>query len=334
MTAPAIPRNVVAQQADSRILITWDLVGGATNYNLQRSTDNISYSTIASPTVPEHEDTGLTNGTRYYYRVNSDDGVDESSYSDVVSETPVPEGQATLGQIREAAKEKADMVSSKFIPDKEWNGYINQSYYELYDILIQKFGDDYFVAPALTVSISGNALTLPNGTNHSAAPAFYKLLGVDLQLNAGNEAYVTLRKFNFIDRNRYVYPTLGASAVASVRPQYRIVGNEIQFIPRPTNANAARLWYIPRLSKLLKDTDIADGVSGWTEYIAVDAALKALAKEESDVGVLAAQKVALIARIESAAENRDAGQPDTVSDVRSSGSFYGGDGFDGPIGGV
>jgi len=40
-----------------------------------------------------------------------------------------------------------------------------------------------------------------------------------------------------------------------------------------------------------------------------------LQKEESDVSVLLGQKAAMKRRIEEAANNRDAGQPLTVSDV-------------------
>jgi uncharacterized protein YdcH (DUF465 family) len=70
------------------------------------------------------------------------------------------------------------------------------------------------------------------------------------------------------------------------------------------------------MTALLADTDIIDGVSGWTEYIIVDAAIKALHKEESDTTALMAQKMALKQRIEETAMNRDAGQPDAISNTR------------------
>ena len=90
------------------------------------------------------------------------------------------------------------------------------------------------------------------------------------------------------------------------------------------------------MTQLLSDSDILDGVSGWTEYVIVDAAIKALLKEESDTTVLMAQKLALIKRIEETAMNRDAGQADTISNVRTWGErwgAYGGPGFDGSFGG-
>ena len=71
-----------------------------------------------------------------------------------------------------------------------------------------------------------------------------------------------------------------------------------------------------RSAKLVQDNQIVDGVSGWEEYIIVDAARKILLKEESDTSFLLAEKQALLTRIESAAENRNASDPERVSDSR------------------
>ncbi len=77
------------------------------------------------------------------------------------------------------------------------------------------------------------------------------------------------------------------------------------------------------MQQLLKDTDILDGVSGWTEYVIVDAAIKALEKEESDTSALQIRKQMLKQRIEESAMNRDAGQPDTISATRRNGDMSG-----------
>lgn len=55
--------------------------------------------------------------------------------------------------------------------------------------------------------------------------------------------------------------------------------------------------------------------NGWEEYIVIDAAMKCLVKEESDVSVLFGQKQALLDRIEKMASNRDAGEPEKVTDI-------------------
>lgn len=240
-------------------------------------------------------------------------------------------GSMTLLQIRTAAKQRADMVNSEFLTEAEWNSNINNSYYELYDLLVQKYGNDYFVAPPLTIPISATSQTyaLPNGVNYSAAPAFYKLMGVDLQLYPGTNNYLTLHPFMFSERNKYSSPNFSALQ-GVLRPNYRLNGNNIMLIPASPSGQSIRLWYVPRLVELSTDESVADGVSGWDEYIIVDAAIKALQKEESDVSVLMAQKQALIARIDAAGENRDQGAPQTVSDV--SGGPWGRFGDGGPGG--
>jgi hypothetical protein len=68
------------------------------------------------------------------------------------------------------------------------------------------------------------------------------------------------------------------------------------------------------MTQLTTDASVCDGISGWTEYIIVDAAIKAMQKEESDVSALMAQKQMLTQRINAMAESRDAGSPAKVSD--------------------
>ena len=338
MATPQIPQNVLVQQANGQVLVSWDQVPGVISYSVQRSTDNISYTTLAAPTAPQYLDSAVTVGVQYYYQVASTvSGPVTGSYSNPQSIVPTLSGQMTLGQLRLQAQQRADRVNSQFLTTQEWNVNINQSYFELYDILIQKFGNEYYVAPPLQIPLNGVSqfYDLPNGVNYSKAKPFYKLLGVDLSLNTATNAWLTLKKFEFISRNNYIYPQITANLLTVGGLRYRIVGNQLEFIPIPASSQVAQVWYIPRMVELLSDTDIADGVSGWTEYIIVDAAIKALQKEESDVSVLMAQKQALIARIEAAAENRDAGEPERISQTRLANDYWGGgDGWNnGPIGG-
>lgn len=215
----------------------------------------------------------------------------------------------TLLELRNATRQRADMVTSQFVTDAELTSYINQSYFELYDLLVSKFGDNYYVAPPYSFQT--------DGTNYQYAlpttPLMYKLLGVDLQLANTADSYVTIRPFEFIDRNRYAVPNF-QSFYGLTNLRYRLNGDYIWFTPIPRAGQTIRLWYVPRMTTLALDTDTADGISGWTEYIITDAAMKCMQKEESDVSVLMAQKQMLIKRIEAMAEARDAGSPAKVSD--------------------
>jgi len=235
-----------------------------------------------------------------------------------------------LSTIRLAAQQRADKVNDKFVSMTEWNSYINQSMFELYDLLVTLY-EDYFVATPVSFVADGTTFLYPlpngvtsfqNGLNPNQtliAPPFYKLTGVDLALNNASNAFVTVNKFNFSDRNRFVYPNTASTIYGVFNLQYRLLGTgNIEFIPTPSAGQSIRLWYIPRLTQLLKDTDTTTmGISGWIEYVIVKAAYYALTKEESDTTSLVMQLAALQKRIEESAVNRDAGMPDTISDVNN-----------------
>ena len=72
-------------------------------------------------------------------------------------------------------------------------------------------------------------------------------------------------------------------------------------------------------------------ISGWDEYVVIDAAIKAATKEESWdlVNSLKADRETILDQIIEAATNRDQGQPNTISDTRGNTGFFDGGGFGG-----
>jgi hypothetical protein len=350
MAAPGIPQNFSVQTANQSNLVQWNLSVGADSYQVQRSLDNVTFTDLVtisgSPLATSYLDSSVTIGVQYWYKVKALSGTDASSYTVSQSAIPYPTGEMTLAAIRLAAKQRADRVNSNFVTDAEWRAYINQGMFELYDLLVTEY-EDYFIAPIpaqFTVNGSDILYPLPNGTltftsglnagTTFVAPPFYKLMGVDLALNNATNGYVTLNKFNFVNRNQFVYPNTASTIYGVFNLQYRIMGNNIEFIPAPSAGQQIRLWYIPRLAELLQDTDITTaGISGWIEYVIVRAAYLALTKEESETGPLVMQLQALNDRITAAAANRDAGRPDTISDSRGQSSNGFGNGFGGGFNG-
>lgn len=333
MAIPARPQNFYVQQGNGEVFLSWDLAAGATSYSVFRSTNGVTFSSLSSPSTNSYLDTSVTVQTQYYYKVASVNSDGTSSFTAPQATVPTLTGEMSLGELRLHAQQRADRVNSNFVTLPEWNYYINQSYYELYDLLITTY-EDYYVAPRLSFATDGTSFQydLPNGQNYAGAQALYKLYGVDLGLDSSTNAWVTLKKFDFISRNRFVFPQLTTSLLGVFNLRYRLIGNKINFIPIPSGNQTIGLWYFPRLTTLLQDTDVMDGISGWTEYVIVDAAIKALTKEESDTQALKMEKMELKRRIEESATNRDAGQPDTISDTRSFGDRWGGM-DDGPTGG-
>ena len=91
---PIVPSGLSAASASGQVSLAWSASPGATSYNVNRSTTSGgSYATIASPTSTSFTDTGLTNGTTYYYVVTAVGACGESANSNEVSGIPqVPTG--------------------------------------------------------------------------------------------------------------------------------------------------------------------------------------------------------------------------------------------------
>lgn len=338
MAAPSTPTNYFLQAGNNQVYLLWDLMSGATSYSVQRSTDGITFTTLAAPATPYYLDTSVVTQTIYYYQVASVNGSGTSPYTTSQSIIPVLQGQKTLQQIRLMAQQKADRVNSKFVTLPEWNSFINQAAFELYDLLMNVY-EDYFVKAPFTFQTDGTTIQYNLNT---LIPDFFKLQGVDCGLGTTSNAWVTLKKFDFISRNRYVYPSITSTFLGVFNLRYRIMGGPypnpttLMFIPTPSAGQFIRIWYYPRMLQLLQETDILDSMNGWDQYVIVRAAKYALDKEESDTGPLSEELLYLKGRIEESAPNRDIGQSDTISATRNyagGGGEYGEPGSDGGFGG-
>lgn len=203
----------------------------------------------------------------------------------------------TLATLTLRAQQESDQVNSGFLSASEWTTNINKSLTEIYGLTATVYGADYYYQTPNT----GYLFTTDGVSEYFNLPAdFFKLLGIDVLYGAANQ-WVGLKPFAFADRTKF-------SAINS---------------PIPAAGQQLRVFYIPRVTPLVAAGDaIPDALSmnGWDEYIVVDAAMKALAKEESDVSVMGGRKQALIERINAEAENRDAGMTANIVDTRSRGS--------------
>src|SRR4029077_6951296 len=86
---PPPPTNLDATGGDAQVRCGWVASSGATSYNVKRSTTNGGpYTTIGSPTTTSYTDTGVTNGTTYYYVVSAVNTAGQSANSSQVSATP------------------------------------------------------------------------------------------------------------------------------------------------------------------------------------------------------------------------------------------------------
>ena len=281
----------------------------------------------------------------------------------------------SLTELRTLTRQRADMENSQFVTDTELTRYLNNSWGELYNLIVENFNEDYYTT-STTISLS-------SGTDSYSLPSdFYKMRGVDLVVTSTES--VPLRRYNWAERTR------NSVTVRARDYRYRIQKGSIIFTPLPSTNDSIKIFYIPDPRKLESVTPsavtrgttttytvsshsfVADDVvnvsnfladdynsqqtvqsvtsttivtdlnssalsdptsigtvesvfdfySGWDEYVIIDSAIKMLLKEEADVTALLLQKNQLRERIITESQNRDAGEPQTVTDVVSYQKFY------------
>jgi hypothetical protein len=344
MTILAAPTNLMSDQSDGNICLLWTGSTGATGYTIQRSTDGVNFTTLATTAiVAQYVDVLPGTGIMYYYQVAASNISGLSPYSSIVQMVAAPPSEMSLYELRLRSQQTADRVNSQFVTMTEWNAFIRLAIYELYDLLITSY-EDIFSDKYVFVNTNGTVQNYPlpdgvtnylGGTYPNAsgatvpANALYKLVGVDLGINTSNNAWVTLLRYDFIQRNKYVYPNSTSTIYGVYNMRYRLMGKNINIIPTPAGNQQLRLWYAPKLPGLLADTDLTTvGFSGWLRYAIVRTAKYALDKEESDTSKHDAELGFLKTRIEQAAQNRDIGQAETISETRID-PVYGGNAFAG-----
>ncbi len=341
MSVPYQPQNLVAEQADGNILITWSGSLGSTSYDIQRSTDGVNFTSLSTSAVPQYIDSLPGVGIMYWYQVAGVNSDGTGIYSSAAQMVAAPPSEMSLFELRLRSQQTADRVGSNFVIPSEWNAFLRLAMYELYDILIMSY-EDLFASSYVFINTNGTTQNYPvpdGATNYlggvypnatgAPSPALYKLAGMDLGVNTSNDAWVTLQRFDFIERNKYVYPNSTSTIYGVYNMRYRMMGNNFNIIPTPSGNQQIRAWYSPKLVALLSDTDLTTlGYSGWLRYPIVRAAKYAIDKEEGDTTKFDMELMALKKRIEEASQNRDAGIPDTISETRQD-PTYGGTGWGG-----
>lgn len=186
-----------------------------------------------------------------------------------------------------------------FASNTELNARINRAYAALYDKIVDT-NEGYFVSSADTTTTSGTDYALP--------ATFYRLLGVDLSGSDGE--FYPVDRFNFAERHTRRNSDAGLSETL-----YSLHGAYVRLIPAPAAGRTLRIWYVPAYTTLSGDSDTIDGVNGWEEWIAMEAAIGILQKEESDITDLMTRQAQVWDRISSAVAKRDSASPSRVIDV-------------------
>lgn len=71
MAIPSIPQNFYTTQGNRQVYTQWAITAGATSYSVERSTDGVNFTVVATPTINNFLDTTVVTGQLYYYKVAS-----------------------------------------------------------------------------------------------------------------------------------------------------------------------------------------------------------------------------------------------------------------------
>jgi hypothetical protein len=90
VTVPPTPTGLAAAAGDQQVVLNWNASAGAASYHVKRGTNSGGpYTQVAAPSGTTDTDTGLNDGTTYYYVVSAVNSAGESANSGQVSATPV-----------------------------------------------------------------------------------------------------------------------------------------------------------------------------------------------------------------------------------------------------
>jgi fibronectin type 3 domain-containing protein len=108
VTVASIPSGLHAAAGNSQVALSWTASSGATSYHVKRATvSGGPYAQVAAPTATSDTDTGLTNGTTYFYVVSAVNSAGESANSAQVSATPAAAALPDVTIIIDPTKAKA-----------------------------------------------------------------------------------------------------------------------------------------------------------------------------------------------------------------------------------
>ena len=90
---PVAPTGLAAAVGDRSVTLTWNAGGGATSYTVKRGTVSggpyAPLGTVTNPSPTSYADSGLTNGTTYFYVVSATNQAGTSPDSAEIAATPV-----------------------------------------------------------------------------------------------------------------------------------------------------------------------------------------------------------------------------------------------------
>jgi hypothetical protein len=227
----------------------------------------------------------------------------------------------TRQKIRALARLYADQRpggSTAFIPDDGptandagVNDLIALACTELYDLLVQARGQDYYATYATLNIVGGTSL-------YSLPSDFYQLLSLSLVWSSSVQEDVP----NISTARQRISFLNGANWAQGAPKGFRLRATQIEILPTPTSAVTGSLVYVPAFPGFANDAAVIDGVNGWEKLVALRVAMEMRAIEEQPYADLQNLYEIEKQRITDMAADRDAGHTSQILDVDPEGSGY------------
>lgn len=251
----------------------------------------------------------------------------------------------TLLQLREAIRERVDMVGSTFVTDAQLTRWINDSTRMVYDELLEAYGGERYCDVAryeLAAVTQRDILWPPNPTGFPIVgtvelpQTFYRLLRVDwargdasvsdnhYRIGGSPDCYHVARPLQlttqslsgtpqeWLDGDVRYWAQLGPIAPGGTPATPGSKGRLI-FHPLPSSQVVVQVYYVPEATELSSDSDVS--AYGYEELVIADVASRCLRKQRSDDSRETQEREIQLGRLRSAKPSHDHGFPRTVRDM-------------------
>jgi fibronectin type 3 domain-containing protein len=260
-SVPAAPNNLTATGGNNQVALSWTGSSGATSYNIYRSTSSggegsTPYKTGVTGT--SLTDTGVTNGTTYYYQVSAVNAVGESGKSTEASAADGPAGTTTPTVTAETPAASATAVAVGTSVKATFNESVPQVSSNNFTLT----GPSGVVAATVTYATNTATLQpsapLANSTTYTATVSGVKDAAGNVMAAPVSWSFTTavssnsdplnkpvLNQLNFTYLGSFLMPTSAngwSTAYSNGGLTYRYVNGQLHFLTT-SHANSGGLVY-------------------------------------------------------------------------------------------